>query len=378
MKARIDIITIAAALTLMACGGDSPISNDGNRLDAGNDVEEIADCQPRFADEEGNPFATLSQYCFFRGELALQEPMPGVVPFDVAAPLYSDESEKSRFIILPEGEVIGFEATERWNWPDNTIIAKTFYYPLDRRDRGAGNQILETRLLIKEEGSWKSEIYIWDEDQQEARHNNLGRRVDVTFLDDDGQTVEVDYRIPNRNQCTTCHIQDGDIVPLGPHTRQLRQAFGGVDGEPSQLERFSEWGLFDRPLPDLESLPHIDDYFDEGLPLDVRARAYLDANCAHCHNPDGRAASSGLYLGIDVINERQLGVCKSPVAAGAGAGTFSYGIVPGHPEESIMIYRMDTTDAAIKMPELPLTTIDHFGVDLVSQWISEMEPTGCP
>ena len=378
------LLWVAAAM-LLACGGDPPVTtDDAGPADTGGDVDASMDadaggppCEVRLADEDGGPFDLLSEYCFFRGELADHDPMPGVVLYDVTAPLYSDRSEKKRFLVLPEGETIGFELTDHWSWPDDTIIVKTFYYHVDRRDPAAGEQILETRLLIKREGSWQAQSYIWDEEQQEAHRNNLGRRVDLSFIDDDGSEVEIDYRIPNQNQCRTCHGQDGDLVPLGPRTFQLTESYAQRSGEPTQLEHFEELGLFDSPLPDPETFPTITHYYDESADLEDRARSYLDANCAHCHNPKGRAASSNLHLGIDITDERKLGVCKFPVAAGSGAGGLTYDIVPGHPEESIMIYRMDSTDAAIKMPELPLTTIDHFGVDLISEWILQMEPTGC-
>src|SRR5699024_2467430 len=104
-----------------------------------------------------------------------------------------------------------------------------------------------------------------------------------------------------------------------------------------------------------------------------RARTYLAGNCAHCHSPGGAARNSGLYLNIEQEDRSALGVCKPPVAAGAGAGSLHYDIVPGHPEKSIMSYRINSMDPAVKMPEIPLTTIDHFGVNLLSEWIRQME-----
>ena len=54
-------------------------------------------------------------------------------------------------------------------------------------------------------------------------------------------------------------------------------------------------------------------------PLDDRARAYLDINCSHCHNPNGPADTSGLNLEPDAL-AAALGVCKPPIAAGGGTG----------------------------------------------------------
>ncbi len=381
-------LVLLLALSGAACGDDPPaMPDDAGLTDTGPDadaeepdadVDEEPPCEPRFANEDGSVFESLSEYCFFQGDLADHDPVDGVVAYDVTAPLYSDGSYKKRFIILPPGEHIGFSVDDRWTWPNQTIITKTFYYPHDERDPDAGELILETRLLIKDDDRWTAQSYLWDDDQKEAWRHNLGRRVDVTYIDHDGEEVHVDYRIPNQNQCRTCHAQDGQMVPLGPRTFQLGEAYQRTPGAPSQLEVFADMGLFDQELPDLSTLPRITHYYDDSEPLEDRARAYLDANCAHCHNPQGRANPSNLYLGIDVTNDRDLGICKRPVAAGTGAGGLSYSIVPGHPDESIMIFRMNSLDPAIKMPELPLTTIDHFGVELVTDWIAAMDPTGCP
>jgi hypothetical protein len=50
-----------------------------------------------------------------------------------------------------------------------------------------------------------------------------------------------------------------------------------------------------------------------------------------------------------------------------------YTIVPGQPEKSIMVYRMASTDPSIMMPELGRKLVHKEGVELVKQWIKEME-----
>ena len=389
MNQLVRISAIAAAVVLLgvACGDDDPVEpqDPNQQQDSPNsdepdnsDEPEEPPCEVVFFDSDGDAFETLGEYCFFDGDLADTEPAAGVIPYEVTAELYSDLSHKERFIALPPGESIGFDDTEPWDWPDNAILIKTFYYPLDERDPEAGRRILETRLLYKQDGQWSADSYVWDEEQQEAHRHNFGQRVDVEFIDDGGNEVEIDYRIPNRNQCMTCHGQDGDLEPLGPRTRQLLQPHGDSPDGPIQLEFLDESGLFDTAIPDPSELFGVVDPHDEQASLDDRARSYLDANCAHCHNPEGRASTSNLHLQIDETNERRIGICKSPVAAGQAAGGRPYDIVPGEPDESIMIYRMESTEPSHKMPELPITTIDEFGVGLIRQWISEMEPPGCP
>jgi hypothetical protein len=112
-------------------------------------------------------------------------------------------------------------------------------------------------------------------------------------------------------------------------------------------------------------------------PLDARARSYLHANCSHCHRPGGGGGVSGLVLLEWEHDPNKNGVCKGPVAAGPGTGGFGYDIVPGLPEESIMIFRMGSTDPEIKMPELPNRIPDAEGIALVGAWIAAMQPPGC-
>ncbi len=106
--------------------------------------------------------------------------------------------------------------------------------------------------------------------------------------------------------------------------------------------------------------------------LDERARAWLEINCAHCHNPIGPARNAGLDLTVAQHEPRKFGVYKTAVAAGRGSGGFDFDIVPGHPEKSIFMFRLTSTDAGIMMPELGKRMIHTEGVDLVRQWIAAM------
>ena len=66
----------------------------------------------------------------------------------------------------------------------------------------------------------------------------------------------------------------------------------------------------------------------------------------------------------------RLGLCKPPVAAGQGTGDFTFDIVPGHPEKSILTYRMESTDPGAMMPELGRAVPHVEGIALVTKWIA--------
>ena len=124
-----------------------------------------------------------------------------------------------------------------------------------------------------------------------------------------------------------------------------------------------------------EVAPRLADYRlpPDASTCEAAARAYLDGNCAHCHNPHGPASTSGMFLDIWQTEPERLGIGKPPVAAGRGSGNRRYGIVPGKPNESILVYRMESDDPGIRMPELGRQLMHREGVELIRAWIKAMK-----
>jgi len=116
----------------------------------------------------------------------------------------------------------------------------------------------------------------------------------------------------------------------------------------------------------------ISNYADVNASLEDRARAYLDINCGHCHIPGGSADTTGLYLNFTEKDQEQLGIYKKPVAAGRASGNLEYSIVPGHPDNSIMLYRMKSLDPGIMMPESGRALADEAGIKLITDWINKL------
>jgi uncharacterized repeat protein (TIGR03806 family) len=305
----------------------------------------------------------LSRWGLFAGDPALQQPAPGVVPYQVIAPLFSDHARKHRFLRLPAGSQVGYSAEGRWTFPEGTVAVKTFAVPAD----GGGERLVETRLLVREATGWEPYVYLWNAEQREAVRLLPGKRVPVSFTDENGDRQAFDYVVPNVNQCERCHATDGEVDLLGPRTRQLDR-----DG---QLEQMEALGWFAQPLPPPEERVRLVDPAGDA-PLEQRARAYLEANCAHCHSGAGAAEASGLRLGVNDPTGRSLGLCRLPGSAGDTGGR-KLDIVPGDPDASVMIYRMESDRPGVKMPELPSVLVDHRGVELIRAWIAAMEPKGC-
>ncbi len=322
------------------------------------------------------PYETLSEYGFFVGDLVDEQPAPGVLPYRVAAPLWADGAHKGRFLLLPEDEVATLTDEDEWDLPVGSVAIKSFYVDVDRRTPGTSLRTIETRLLVHREEGWHSYIYRWNDELTEATRIKAGADVRVAYTDSDGQAAEQLYIIPDENTCGNCHERDDVLRVLGVTTAQLNIEIDGPDGgRASQLEWLAEQGAI-AEVPEPAALPAYPDPAGDGA-LEARARAYLHGNCAHCHRPGGGGGSSGLKLSFSEMDPAEYGVCKVPAAAGPGTGGYSFAIVPGHPEQSIMVHRMASTDPEIKMPELPSLLADDFGVDLITEWITSMPERDC-
>lgn len=311
----------------------------------------------------------LSEYAFFAGPIADLRPAPGVYPYEVNAPLFSDYAEKARFIYLPAGAKMVFQPDASFDYPEGAAIIKNFFYPHDAAHPERGRRIVETRLLVKETKGWKALTYIWNLEQTDAALEVAGATTSVVWQTAGGKKQELAYTVPNLNQCKGCHSYDGRFTPIGTTTRQLNLT---LPNNENQLVAFQQWGILDLPEGFAPAdAPHLSDY-RKPENTELAARAYLDGNCAHCHNPHGPASTSGMFLGADVQEAEQLGIGKPPVAAGRGSGNRKYGIVPGKPSESILLFRMESNDPGIRMPELGRQLMHEEGVALIREWIRHM------
>ncbi|SHI56352.1 conserved hypothetical protein, HNE_0200 family [Arenibacter nanhaiticus] len=289
---------------------------------------------------------TLSSYGFFQGKMSNLIPSPNVEVFELSAPLFSDYAEKQRLFKIPKDSTITILKTGKLDFPEGSILAKTFFYRID--DEVNALKILETRLLIKKDSRWNFATYQWNEPQTEAFLTLEGADSQINWMDNNNKYRQINYHIPSPNECIACHKSNGKIQPIGPKVGNLKKWFINQGDTIDQWQHFIDKKLIvSNNLHDgIEKLP---DYNDVQKDLTKRARAYLDINCAHCHNPLGIANYKTLNLGYEVPYEKT-------------------GIALKYPK---IIHRMKIT-GDLHMPKLGTTILHDEGYDLIKEYVQQL------
>ena len=235
----------------------------------------------------------LSAYSIFAGELKNLSPAEGFHVYELSTELFSDYALKQRLIRLPEGNVLIEKGVGLPDFPDSTVMVKTFYYFHDFRDPSEGRRIVETRLLVKQKGKWDVATYVWNESQTDALLVDSGLNTTVNWINEKGEAAVISYHVPSVRECVTCHSYRNEVIPIGPKIRNLNRLIIGNGGEVNQLAHLEDLGLLKRT-----GIPvwHLPSWNDRNTGLEDRARAYLDVNCGHCHTPGGFANEVNLSL----------------------------------------------------------------------------------
>lgn len=334
-----------------------------------------------------NP-ARLSAWKLFDTSGESFAPVPAAMVFSPANPLFTDYAQKLRTLWLPAGTSAEWQDGEIV-YPVGSILTKTFYYPVAangaaikreminlREIELRNHRLVETRLLVRREHGWYAFPYIWNDEQTEAFLRVAGGSARINLKSELGEQ-SFNYFVPNENQCAGCHVTehpDGQLQPLAATWQQLQPPSADAAGaaEATQIKEMQARGWLDN-APAASSVVA---WTDTSANLNDRATAYLKVHCGHCHNPQGAADTSALILDGSSTLPVNIGVCKEPVAAGGGAGDRLYAIVPSAPEQSIFIYRMQSTEPDEMMPELGRSLVHEEGVELIGQWIAA-SPGSC-
>lgn len=337
---------------------------------------------------------------------------PGVIPYSVNAPLWSDGADKLRFIALPGEEKIDFTQRGPWGLPEKTVLIKTFSLNLEEGNP-ATKKFIETRFMTKQEGEWIGYSYIWNDEQTDATLvSKDGVDREYTIKTAAGER-KLPWHYPSRAECMVCHSRAAAFV-LGVSTPQLNKDHdyhGVVD---NQLRVFEHLGLFkstnwleaaktktradmqqlgakdpeiakqiaeafkgDKDLTAASKLDAISpdrierfaNPYDTKAPLEARARAYLSSNCAVCH-VDAGGGNSQFSLDYFTSLDKLKLVDVAPLHDKFGIADAKL-VAAGSPEKSVLLHRVSMRGRG-QMPQLATTIVDTAAVQMLTEWIKQV------
>jgi len=349
--------------------------------------DEYVPVSPVVVDLTQVPYPKLSDYKFFEGEMKNQIPSLNVLPYEPASSLFSDYAHKKRFVWMPDGTTSTFEGDgEILNLPVGAAIIKTFYY--DNVQPANTTRIVETRIMIRKSTGWIFADYVWNTEQTEAYFDLAGSITDITWKNENNVLKTVNYRIPSEEQCIVCHKQKETVngeevtvfIPIGIKPQNLNHNYNYGSDSKNQLTKWIEQGYlennFSFPSPQNTTI----DYKDTSKSLSLRARSYVDINCAHCHKEKGHCdyrpmkydfKSTGNSNGLT-----NMGVCVNTQDMQDFESALSKIVTPGNKDRSMMYFRMNTINETYRMPIHGRSLIHDEGVTLIEQWINSL--TTCP
>jgi uncharacterized repeat protein (TIGR03806 family) len=317
------------------------------------------------------------------------KPAASLIPYTVASPLWSDGAAKERFMAIPDGTLVHVKDCGRE--PDKCDLSKGgdpiddghFLFPIGSvlvKNFLFDGKVFETRLWVHFSDDmttgWVGYSYQWNDAHTDA---DLVSEQGLTKMMTNAGKMQSWY-YPSQTDCAQCH-NDAAGYSLGPDVRNFNVDYKYPSGvTANQLDTLEHIGLFDLQITRKPAFPDpsagVNGTMNDPATAEVRARSYMQGNCAICHRPGG--SFQGLDLRFDTaLKDRQ--VCnalplkgEAPVTPAAQARL----LVPGKPELSLVYARMNTLDEQRRMPQMATSVLDKTGLLLVSDWIKSI--TKCP
>jgi putative heme-binding domain-containing protein len=300
-------------------------------------------------------------------------PAPGVMPYAINAEPWADHATAERLFATPNVGTLGlYEKSNlqagivkgEWIFPGDTVLTKTLSLEMERGNP-ASKRRLETQVLHQDRGTWRAYTYVWNDEQTDAvlaPADGFDRTFTVKDASAPGGKSQQTWHFAARTECLICHTTRAGSI-LGFNVAQLNR---DRDGE-NQLRRLDRLGLFEKPLP--SPTPRLPVPSDPKEKLEARARAYLHANCAHCHRRGGGGtAPFELLFDLDLQKTALVGSRPSQ-------GTFeipaAQNVAAGDPYRSVLYHRMAKLGPG-HMPYAGSNVIDAPGLDLIHEWIRSL------
>jgi hypothetical protein len=338
---------------------------------------------------------------------------PGMLPYSVNAPLWSDGAHKERWVGVPGTARVDYKRNRGWGFPDQTVIVKSF--ALEREEgKPETRRWVETRFLTKQGNEWSGYSYRWNDEQTDAvLVDTKGHDQDFTIQTKSGQRVQR-WHYPSRSECMVCHSRAAEWV-LGLSEVQMNKAHNYGSCTENQLVVWERLGMFNpfnyaqhvreiltdeleqqglpeakikeaiakqlatrnqREAPETTLFPlaperyrKLVDPYDPKADLNARARSYLHSNCAQCHVEAG-GGNALMELEFITKAEKMRLFDVKPVHSTFGIADARL-IAPGVPERSVLLHRLSHRTQG-HMPPLATRIVDQAAVDMLRAWIKQM------
>ncbi len=340
--------------------------------------ERVPNTSLRINLSEGPPAQRLSQTGLFT-DIASHTVSPGLIPYAVNSPFWSDGAIKTRYFAVPEQSQVEFSAEDHWIFPPNTVLVKNFFLEFVRGDPNS-RQPIETRFMVKDSSTdqWKGFSYQRNDEGTEAYLLDESQYKTFFIVDPsapEGYT-EQRYFYPGPEDCTFCHREAAGRA-LGARTGQLNGNFTYGTVRDNQLRALNSIGFFTRDIsPTQDRWARWPNPLDESEPLELRARSYLAANCAHCHRPDGVSrADFDVRFSTSTETSRTVGI--SPSLGRLDAEPEQARIIQPGSADGSTLYLRTQNFSSFRMPPMGTSVLDQDGTDVLRRWIEGMSsPTG--
>ena len=297
---------------------------------------------------------TLADTRLFSSLLDL-DPAPGLTPYSISVPFWSDNAQKRRWFAVPDTNAfIAFAPEVPWTIPSGTIWVKHFDLEMIKGDPASARR-LETRLLVKNEQGIYGVTYRWGNSSSNATLVPQEGMDESFAILDNGVTRTQVWHYPSRAECLACHSAAGGYAQ-GFNTAQLNLDVAYVEGRTNQLTALSRAGYFDRLITNIAVLPALAHATNSHYSVAQRARSYLAVNCAQCHQPDGGYTVGAEWDGrleTRLADMRILGRLLNP-----------------HSTATSPLWQLLNYPGNAKMPPIGTSELDTNGIALLGQWIS--------
>jgi uncharacterized repeat protein (TIGR03806 family) len=306
-------------------------------------------------------------------------PAASLIPYAPNVQLFSDNAQKVRYFSIPNtgapytpSEQISYAPTFTWSFPAGTVFVKTFELQTNESDPTALLR-LETRLLVRDtNGAVYGVTYKWRSDYSDADLLSNSLTEPILIQTPGGVYTNLWY-YPSPSDCLQCHTPPANYV-LGVNARQLNGNFNYPNGvTDNQLRALNRTGLLNPAIDEsqITNIEQLSALTNSAASYQQRARSYLDANCAQCHQPGGTGITFDARYDTPLTNQNLI---NYPAAFSLGYDNAMI-IAPDDVWRSVIYDRMNVVNPAFQMPPLARNLVDTNAVQVMADWINSLPGT---